>query len=138
MCVGKEEAKLPVTPLEISSDLAQHVALECSEELDLNSSSVQVMEGTPSIEIVLPPHHENMSSSRAQDIVTTTNSVPDRFLLPNLNISMSLEESSDNHSGGCIEQVLHPNKAEASAVARKLRLECLRGKFSHIGKGKFR
>ena len=104
LCVGKEEAKLLVTPLEISYDLAQHVALECSKELDLNSSSVQVMEGTSSIEIVLPPHHENMSSSRAQDIVTTTNSVPDHFLLPKLNISLSLEESFDNSSGGCTEQ----------------------------------
>ena len=136
LCVGKEEAKLLVTPLEISSDLAQHVALEFYEELDLNSSSVQVMEGTPSIEIVLSPHHENMSSSRAQDIATTTNSVPDRFLLPNLNISLSLEESSDNSSGGCIEQVLHSNKARNFVVARKFRLECLQGKFSQIGKGK--
>ena len=137
LCVGKEEAKLPVTPLEISSDLAQHVALEFYEELDLNSSSVQVMEGTPSIEIVLPPHHENMSSSWAQDIVTSTNLVSDRFLLPNLNISLSLEESFDNSLVGCTEQVLHPNKGEASAMARKLRLECLRGKFSQIGKRKF-
>ena len=88
------------------------------------------MEGTLSIAIVLPPQHENMSSSRAQDIVTTKNSGPDRFLLPNLNRSLSLEESSDNSLGGCIEQVPHPNKAGASAVARKLRLECLRGKFS--------
>ena len=125
MCVGKEEAKLLVTPLEISSDLAQHAELECFEELDLNSPLVQVMEGTPSIEIVFPPHHENMSSSRAQDIVTTTNSVPDRFLLPNLNISLSLEESSDNNSSGCAEKILHPNKAGAFVVARKLRLECL-------------
>ena len=104
LCVGKEEAKLPVTPLEISFDLAQHVALECFEELDLNSSLVQVMEGTPSIEIVLPPQQENMSSSRAQDIVTTTNSMPYCFLLPNLNISLSLKESSDNRLGGCTEQ----------------------------------
>ena len=96
------------------------------------------MEGTPSIEIVLPPHHESMGNYRAQDIVTTTSSVPDRFLLPNLNRSLSLEESSDNSLGGCIEQVPHPNKAGASAVARKLILECLRGKFSQIGKGKFR
>ena len=88
------------------------------------------MEGTTSIAIVLPPHHENMSSSRAHDIVTTINSVPDRFLLPNLNISLSLDESFDNSLGGCTEQELHLNKDEASVVARKLGLEFLRGKCS--------
>lgn len=144
----KEEAKLPVILPEISSDLGQetkgpapfkpllgHVELECSENLDVNSPLVQVMEGTSTVANILPPHHVSMDASRTQDIL---NSVPDRFILPDLNIALSMDESSDKSSGGCDEQVLPPNRAVAAAVARKHRKECRRGKCSQIGKDRFR
>ena len=68
------------------------------------------MEGTSSVANILAPHHANINGCKAQVLVTTPNSVPYRFILPDLNIALSLEE-------------LQPNKVVAIVVARKHRKE---------------
>ena len=68
------------------------------------------MEGTSSVANILAPHHANINGSKTQVLVTTPNSVPYRFILPDLNIALSLEE-------------LQPNKVVAVVVAREHRKE---------------
>lgn len=142
----KEEAKLPATPPEISSDLAQetdgpailksavgHAKLECSENLDVNTPFVQVMDGTSSIAKFLSPRHVNTNNSGTQDLVMATKSPSDHFIIPDLNIPLQLEDSSDNSSGSCNEHLPQLNKAVVAAEARKHRKECLRGKSLQSG-----
>ena len=68
------------------------------------------MEGTSSVANILAPHHVNINGSKTQVLVTTPNSVPDPFILLDLNIALSLED-------------LQPNKVVAAVVARKHRKE---------------
>lgn len=164
LCGQKGEAKPPAPP-EVSADLAEetkgpallksslgHVELECSENLDVNSPLVQVMDGTSSIAEILPPHHINMNNSETEDLVV----VRRHFIIPDLNIPLQLEDSnipvqtedsnllvqiedsSDNSSSGCHEQVPQLNRAVVAAEARKHRKECIRVKSSQFGKSRFR
>lgn len=166
LCGQKGEAK-PSAPPEVSADLAEetkgpallksslgHVELECSENLDVNSPLVQVMDGTSSIAEILPPHHINMNNSETEVVLVVKESPSGHFNIPDLNIPLPLEDSpvqiedsnilvqmedsSDNSSSGCDEQVPQLNRAVVAAEARKHRKECLRVKSSQFGKSRFR
>ena len=49
------------------------------------------MEGTSSVANILAPHDVNINGSKTQVLVMTPNSVPERFILSDLNIGPSLE-----------------------------------------------